>query len=279
LPKRLGPDPVLIDWFTVGAQALNFLILVWLMKHFLYKPILKAIDAREQLIAKELADARTKQAEAGKERDTFSRKNQEFDQARAALLTKATEEAQAERGRLLEAARKEADALGEKRLELLQSETRNLHAAISKRTQDEVFAIARKTLSDLSSTSLEERLVAVFETQLRKLEEPERSQLLEAMRSAKEPIRVRSAFELPPTQIDTLQNSINVLCAAEIPLRFETVPEVIGGIELMASGNKVSWSIAEYLRGLETAVAELVQDQATPTENTTPETPTQKPTK
>jgi F-type H+-transporting ATPase subunit b len=279
LPKRLGPDPVLIDWFTVGAQALNFLILVWLMKRFLYKPILKAIDAREQLIAKELADARTKQAEAGKERDRFSRKNQEFDQARAALLTKATEEAQAERGRLLEAARKEADALGEKRLELLQSETRNLHAAISKRTQDEVFAIARKTLSDLSSTSLEERLVAVFETQLRKLEEPERSQLLEAMRSAKEPIRVRSAFELPPTQIDTLQNSINVLCAAEIPLRFETVPEVIGGIELMASGNKVSWSIAEYLRGLETAVAELVQDQATPTENTTPETPTQKPTK
>ncbi len=34
-----------IDWFTVGAQALNFLILVWLMKRFLYKPILNAIDA------------------------------------------------------------------------------------------------------------------------------------------------------------------------------------------------------------------------------------------
>ena len=42
---------MLIDWFTVGAQVLNFLILVWLLKRFLYRPILHAIDAREQRIA------------------------------------------------------------------------------------------------------------------------------------------------------------------------------------------------------------------------------------
>ena len=55
---------MLIDWFTVGAQALNFLILVWLLKRFLYKPILHAIDEREKRIAKELADADAKKAEA-----------------------------------------------------------------------------------------------------------------------------------------------------------------------------------------------------------------------
>jgi F-type H+-transporting ATPase subunit b len=51
---------MLIDWFTVGAQALNFLILVWLLKRFLYKPILHAIDEREKRIAAELADADAK---------------------------------------------------------------------------------------------------------------------------------------------------------------------------------------------------------------------------
>jgi F-type H+-transporting ATPase subunit b len=51
---------MLIDWFTVGAQVLNFLILVWLMKRFLYQPILDAIDAREQRIAAELANAAAK---------------------------------------------------------------------------------------------------------------------------------------------------------------------------------------------------------------------------
>jgi len=45
---------MLIDWFTVGAQIVNFLILVWLLQHFLYKPILNAIDAREKRIAANL---------------------------------------------------------------------------------------------------------------------------------------------------------------------------------------------------------------------------------
>ena len=48
---------MLIDWFTVGAQAVNFLILVWLLKRFLYKPVLAAIDAREKKIAATIEDA------------------------------------------------------------------------------------------------------------------------------------------------------------------------------------------------------------------------------
>ena len=110
---------MLIDWFTVGAQALNFIILVWLLKRFLYKPILNAVDAREKRIAAELADADAKKAEAQKERDEFRHKNEEFDQQRAALLSKATDEAKAERQRLLDDARKAADALSAKRQEAL----------------------------------------------------------------------------------------------------------------------------------------------------------------
>src|SRR5271165_4865540 len=110
---------MLIDWFTVGAQVLNFLILVWLLKHFLYKPILNAVDAREKRIAAELADADAKKTEAQKERDEFQHKNEVFDQQRAALLSKATEEATAERQRLLDDARKAADALSVKRAEAL----------------------------------------------------------------------------------------------------------------------------------------------------------------
>src|SRR5665811_1185958 len=106
---------MIIDWFTVGAQALNFLILVWLLKHFLYKPILGAIDAREKRIAAELSDADAKKAEAKQERDEFKRKNDEFDKQRAELLSKATDEAKAERQRLLEEARKAADDLSAKR--------------------------------------------------------------------------------------------------------------------------------------------------------------------
>ncbi len=65
---------MLIDWFTVVAQALNFLILVWLLKRFLYKPILNALDAREKRIAAELADADARKAEARQEREVQTQK-------------------------------------------------------------------------------------------------------------------------------------------------------------------------------------------------------------
>ena len=71
-----------IDWFTVAAQALNFLVLVWLMKRFLYRPILDAIDAREKRIATELAAAATTMDEARAERAEFKKKNEQLDQER-----------------------------------------------------------------------------------------------------------------------------------------------------------------------------------------------------
>ena len=117
---------MLIDWFTVGAQALNFIILVWLLKRFLYRPILDAVDAREKRIAAELADADEKKAEAKKERDEFHHKNEQFDQQRAALMSKATDEANAERRRLLDNARNAADALSTKRQKALQNEANTL---------------------------------------------------------------------------------------------------------------------------------------------------------
>src|SRR5580700_1950855 len=102
---------MLIDWFTVGAQALNFLILVWLLKRFLYRPILAAIDAREQRIAKELTDAAAKQAEAQERCDEYQHKNDEVNRERAALLSQATEEANVERQRMIDAAQQAADAI------------------------------------------------------------------------------------------------------------------------------------------------------------------------
>src|SRR5580698_7287174 len=128
-PRRES-ELMLIDWFTVGAQALNFLILVWLMKRYLYKPVLNAIDAREKLVAAELADAAAKKAEVQKDRDEFQHKNEEFDQQRAALLTKATDEAHAESVRLLAEARKAADALSIKRQESLRSDANTLNQSI-----------------------------------------------------------------------------------------------------------------------------------------------------
>lgn len=255
---------MLIDWFTVGAQALNFLILVWLLKRFLYQPILDAIDAREQRIAKQLGEADAKQAEAQRERDEFQHKNAAFDQARAALLTQATEAADAERQRLLAEARQAADALSLQRQATLRNDARNLSQAIARRTQQEVFAIVRKALADLATASLEERLAQVFVRRLGEMDGPARDCFAQALKMATEPALLRSAFDLPDAQRTALQQALNASFATEIPLRFETAPDLVGGIELTANGQKLAWSIAGYLAALEKSIGELLQEEAPP---------------
>jgi F-type H+-transporting ATPase subunit b len=255
---------MIFDWFTVGAQVLNFLILVFLMWRFLYKPILHAIDAREERIAAELADADAKSAEATKERDEYQHKNEEIDQERAALFTQVKDEAEAERQRLLAKARQGAAALSSKLQETLRSDAHQLNQAIGQRAQQEVFAIARKALAELAGASLEERLGEVFICRLREMESTAKTSLGEALKAAADPARVRSAFDLPTEQRAAIQRAINETFSADVRLRFERAPDLISGIELATNGLKVGWSIAEYLTSLQEGVGELLKAEGRP---------------
>jgi F-type H+-transporting ATPase subunit b len=253
---------MLIDWYTVGAQALNFIILVWLMKRYLYKPILHAIDAREKRIAAELADAAAKEATATKEKDEFQRKSEDLDRQRATLLKKATEDANTERQRLFVEARQAADALSAKRQEALTTDAKNLNRAIQQRTQCEVFSIARKALMDLATTSLEERLTAVFTHRLHELDGSTKAGLVKALEAASGSALVRSAFELPPDQRAVVQNALNETFSAEVHVRFESAPDLVSGIELTASGQKMGWSIDGYLASLQRGIDDILKEKA-----------------
>jgi F-type H+-transporting ATPase subunit b len=250
---------MLINGFTVCAQAINFLILVWLLKRFLYKPILSAIDAREQGIAAQLADAVAKMAEAHKERDDFQHKNEAFDKERAALLKKANDDASAEGQRLVAEATRAADALRTKRNEALQVEQANLGAEIVRWAREEVFAITRKTLADLSGVSLEERMSDVFVDRLHALAGPAKDQMATAFNTSNHTVSVHSAFDLPPAQRTSIEAAVRESFAPEAHVQFETAPELVSGIELSTNGHKIAWSIGDYLANVEKSAAALVR--------------------
>jgi F-type H+-transporting ATPase subunit b len=245
---------MLIDWFTVGAQVLNFLILVWLMKRFLYKPILHAIAEREKKIAAELANADKMKSEAENESAEFKKKNEEFDKQRAELMQKAVDETNAERQRLLDEARKVAEAWSAKRQEAQASDARNLSQSIARRTQQEVFAISRKALADLAGASLEERLKDAFVHRLLELDDGAKAVLAKALKETSDPAIVRSAFDMNAEQSASIQDALNKCFSAEVKVRFETAPDLIGGIELTTNGQKVAWSITDYLASMQKAV-------------------------
>lgn len=253
---------MLVDWFTVGAQALNFVILAWLMKRFLYKPILDAIDAREKRITTELAAAGRKKAEAQHERDEFHKKNENLDQQRAALLKKASADADAERQKLLNAARQDSDALAARRQESLASEAKSLVKSLRQRAQTEVYAIARRALTDMAGVSLEASACEVFIARLQGLEGQPRDALAAALSGAKEAVLVRSAFELPSAQRRAIHKAIADTFGVKRDLRYEVEPALVAGIELIAQGQKFAWTIADYLASLERGVRDLLKAPA-----------------
>lgn len=268
---------MLIDWFTVGAQTLNFLVLVWLLKRFLYKPVLDAIDTREQGIVREIVDAQARKAEATAEQLQYQQKNRSFESDRAAMLKLVTNDAATEREGLLNAARQAADALRVKSREALASEHLTLSKEISRRTCAEVMAIVRKALTDLAGAALDERIGVVFMARLSALSGVARAQLVTALQGSANPVLVRSAFVLPATQRDAIQATLDAIGGSAVPVRFETAEELIGGIELSADGRKFAWSIADYLGGLEKSIAVLLETSGSEPTSISSPTPTPTP--
>ena len=111
LAKKYKKYQMKIDWFTVIAQVINFLILVWLLKRFLYKPILNAIDEREKKIAAQIKDAVDKKVLAEKEEADFKKRNDDFDAQKKTLTDKAIADANTQRDKLLEDAKNDANTL------------------------------------------------------------------------------------------------------------------------------------------------------------------------
>ena len=65
-----------------------------------------------------------------------------------------------------------------------------------------------------------------------------------------EPALVRSAFELPAAQHAAIQAALDETFGQPVALQFETAPELVSGIELSAQGQKLAWSISDYLGAL-----------------------------
>ena len=243
-----------INWFTVIAQIINFIILVWLLKRYLYKPILSAIDEREKKIVAQIADADAKKAEAIKEQDAFKQKNEKFEQEKKALMDKAVAETNTQREKLLEAARNDANALRTTQENAINDKQQELNDEIAQKTQTGVLAISRKVLADLASVGLEEQMAGIFIKKLGGLNEEEKKQFDNAFKSAQGIVIVKSAMAFTEKEKLDIKNAINGVIGTAPQCQFIVAPELISGIELTSNGYKLAWSVAAYLNSFEKSI-------------------------
>jgi F-type H+-transporting ATPase subunit b len=260
---------VLIDWFTVCAQALNFLILVWLLRRYLYRPVLAAIDAREKKVTARIKDAETQETKAKSSSEDLRTRNEAFDRERDGLMRKTAEDCTAERQRIIETARQDAELLRAKLTQSLASGRAQLGRQLFVRTQAEVFALTRKALSELAGASMEDRMVDVLIERLREMPDDQKQLMAGqtfgsgAARTQAAPagvVLVRSAHDPCPAGRTKLETAIRECLGVNIGIRFETVPELVCGLELLVDGVKLPWSVADYLSTLAQDAAALASE-------------------
>ena len=265
-----------INWFTVIAQLINFLVLVWLLKKFLYKPVLDAIDAREKNIASRLEDAKIKKEEAKKEQDEFTEKNKQFEMQKKELMDKVVADTIVQKDKLMEEARNDIDALHTKQQKALKNMQEDLKKDLAKNTQQQVFDISRKAMTDLASVSLEDQSTKHFISRLEELKDEGKENFTNAFKSGAKPVLIQSAFELHKKQQTEIKKAVDEILGKETEFEFKTAPEIISGIKLTANGYKLEWSISAYLNEFQNSIAETLKEKEEPAKSTGKKAETEK---
>lgn len=250
-----------LDWFTLIAQVVNFLVLVWLLKRFLFGRIVQAMEEREAKIASRLNEAAEKQALAEQEAALFQSRNRELEEQREKFLAHAREEAEAYRQELMEAARREADIAQARWVEALEGERQKLLKDVRERLGRHIFAVARHGLKELADADLEEQIVKVFVQRIQTMDPEEREAVIAAIRDADHPLEIRTSFPLHPEMRERLTRSLREHLDGGLDVRFSVVPDLIAGIELWAHSHRVIWSLDSYVERLESRLLEILDEE------------------
>jgi F-type H+-transporting ATPase subunit b len=236
-----------INWFTFAAQIVNFVILVLLLRHFLYGRIINAMDRREQRMKERMDDVSKKEAYAQGQVVEYQKKMQDLEGRRQEILVAVDRDADDRRRSLLEEARKAVEADKARWQSGIERDRDVFIAALRATIGRDVCRAAGQVLRELADTELEERIVAVF---IRKLETDVAD--LAYLKKSNDRLLLRSTFALSDGSRERLIAAVRShVRDNEAALQFERSPELVCGIELAAAGRKLSWTVRGYLAAIE----------------------------
>jgi len=239
---------LLFDGFTILAQILNFVILVLLLKRFLYAPILQAMAERKARIAAAMDQAKAAEKEARKRSKELVRERQALADAKTRLLTEAREDARRWRQNAIEDMKHEVDELRRSWEDRLRQDREIFLNHLKVQVAGQVMRISEKVLSDLADERLENRLVEVLADRLSR----EKAGL--SIHDISGEVRVQCGITMTPSQRNALSGKIKDLFPAVQSVSIEKKPDLGFGLRLTAGDKKMEWNLTHYLEELEQVV-------------------------
>lgn len=251
-----------IDWFVLFCQIFNFLLLVYLLKRFLYGRIIKAMDDRETKIAARFADAEDMKVKATAAAELYEKRNQSLNETKEQMLNEATVAADARRKELMEKVREEVDQVKTRWQDMLVREKDAFFSDLRQRAARQLYATARKALRDLADADLEERIVDEFLRRVRELDEEKSVQIRKAISGGGNNVIIQSAFAISEPRRAQIEETLKKQITGSFKIKYLQQEEIVSGIELRVNGHKIAWSLNEYLETLVESMTETLQKEA-----------------
>jgi F-type H+-transporting ATPase subunit b len=239
-----------VSWLTILAQAVNFLILVALLRRFLFRPVIRLMDQREADIRKRLSAAEQSRVSAEAKVRELEAARRELEDHRHEMRDEAERVVEGWREAELREARAEIERAKARWRESLAREQIELMEELRDRVGRLVTTAMQRSLSELADTALETQTVTVFLRRLEKLDPSERDQLARAS-AASEPAVVQSALALSPNDRGRLDEAIRRCFPPERPIEFVVLPDLLCGVTVQIGGYTVGWNLRDVLRQLD----------------------------
>jgi F-type H+-transporting ATPase subunit b len=239
-----------IDWITVAAQIANFLVLVWLLKRFLYRPILDGIDAREAEITARMDSALAAKAKAEAVQAGFDEKTRALHAAQAEMAETVRKTAEAQRDALLAEAQQRLDAEHANAQAHQADEARKFAAGLHSAGGQALLQVTRKALADLADETLEARIAQHLMHQL----QPMIADLSPATGHTKTAV-ITSRDPLLPAAQKAVTDALQAQFPA-VDVQFDSDAAQSHGVTLRMGGAQVAWTIDSYIDGLGTQFAD-----------------------
>jgi len=232
------------DWITSALEALNFLVLVWLLKHFFYRPVLAVIEARRAETAQTIASAETVRREAEALKSDYQARLADVDKDRSAAKAALDEEIVAEREqRLVALETKISEERG--RREVVATQQRSeLELALERRALASAARFATRLLERLAGPELEAKLADIALGELAGAPPDKREALRTALQTPGVNIQVISAYPLDATRRSAFTQALSQLADRELAPEFSEDAALKSGISIMVG----SWVLMANLR-------------------------------
>lgn len=235
-----------IDWITVSAQIINFLVLVWLLKRFLYQPVITAMNQREKRVTERLREAGKREQEAKLEIQRFQAQQLELEQHHEQALKETEQYVTGHKLELLEEARAEVAEVRESWQQQAEIERNNFLESLQKQTATSVIDIARKVIADLANADLEAQLVSTFISKLKALKSAD----ILSLKDTEGEMQIVSSIELNQNLREQLIQAISNKLGIDTQIDFKVSPEIALGLELNVAEQRVAWNLDTYLTEL-----------------------------